>query len=211
MKKIVLKKPVIYLSCFIAFVLSFGILYYVDYSNSKLDKKPEEDFQYVSRLFGSDDLPVVASEAMIMRPYTDDNVKILQNFYDYKGSEEQQENSITNYEQTYIQNSGVVYGGIDNGFDVTASLAGTVTSIKDDNLLGKVVEIKVSDKVITTYQSLSEVMVKEGAEINQGDVIGKSGESNINKDLGSHMVFKLKIDGNYVNAEEYYDKNINEL
>ena len=31
------------------------------------------------------------------------------------------------------------------------------------------------------------------------------------KELGKHIVFELKIDGNYVNPEEYYDRNVNEL
>ena len=61
------------------------------------------------------------------------------------------------------------------------------------------------------YQGLKEVNLKENDGINQGDYIGKSSETNLGKELGKHIVFELKIDGNYVNPEEYYDKNINEL
>ena len=156
-------------------------------------------------------MPVVNTDEKIMRPYTDDNVKIVQNFYDYKATEEEQENSIISYEQTYIQNSGVAYGGVENGFEAISSLPGTVTSVKEDKLLGTIVEIKNTDKVTTIYQGLTEVKVQANDKINQGDVIGKSGESNINKDLGSHIVFQIKIDGVYVNPEAYYDKNVNEL
>ena len=48
-------------------------------------------------------------------------------------------------------------------------------------------------------------------EEDQGDYVGKSSETNLGKELGRHIVFELKIDGNYVNPEEYYDKNVNEL
>ncbi|MBQ9011382.1 MAG: M23 family metallopeptidase [Bacilli bacterium] len=212
MKKRVLKKPVLYLSYVLIFALTFGALYYFDFSNSKLkESDSDDDMQYVSRLFGSDDLPVVNTESTLMRPYTDSNVKIVENFYNYKGTEEEQENSITNYEQTYFQNNGVAYGGVDGGFDVMASISGTVSLVKEDKLLGNVVEITSSEKVVTIYQGLSEVKVQKDATVRQGDIIGKSGEANINKDLGSHMVFMLKLDNIYVNPEEYYDKDVNEL
>lgn len=212
MKKIKLKKNALYGIFVGVFALLLGTVYYIDYQHNKLENtKPDDDYQYVSRLFGEEDMPVVNTDEKIMRPYTDDKVKIVQNFYDYKGSEEEQENSIINYEQTYMQNSGVAYGGIEKEFDVISSLPGTVTSIKEDKLLGTIVEIKNTDKVTTIYQGLTNVNLKENDKINQGDIIGQSGETNINKDLGSHVVFELKIDGKYVNPEEYYDKNVNEL
>ena len=212
MKKVVLKKKAVYSLGAFVIALLFGALYYVDYSNAKLQPKDtDDDMQYVTRLFGEEDMPVVASENVIMRPYTDDNVKIIKNFYDYKGEEKAQEDSIINYEQTYIQNNGIAYGGIENAFDVMASLPGVVVDVKEDKLLGNVVEIKYSDKVTTIYQGLSEVNVSKDAKVNQGDIIGKSGETNINKDLGSHLVFELKVNGEYVNPEDYYEKNADEL
>ena len=185
----------------------------MNFAGSTLKSKENntDDLQYVSRLFGSDDIKAVNASTIIMRPYTDDKVKIVQNFYNYKGTEKDQENSIINYEQTYIQNNGVAYGGIDQNFDVISVLDGTVTSVKEDKLLGNIVEIKASDKVTLIYQSLTDVTVKANDSIKQGDIIGKSGPSNMNKDLGNHMVFELKIDGVYVNPEDYYDKDINNL
>ena len=213
MKNVRLKKPVLYgiwTGVFAALVVT---LYYMNFAGSTLKSKENntDDLQYVSRLFGSDDIKAVNASTIIMRPYTDDKVKIVQNFYNYKGTEKDQENSIINYEQTYIQNNGVAYGGIDQNFDVISVLDGTVTSVKEDKLLGNIVEIKASDKVTLIYQSLTDVTVKANDSIKQGDIIGKSGPSNMNKDLGNHMVFELKIDGVYVNPEDYYDKDINNL
>ena len=215
MKKVRLKKPVIYGMYAVIFALLLGALYYADFSNSKLADVPvsntDDDYKYVSRLFGDDTTAVVSTDAIILRPYTDSNVKVLQGFYNYQATEGEQESSIINYEQTYIQNSGVIYGGVEKGFDVVSALNGTVTSVKEDKLLGNIVEIKNSDKVVTIYQGLSEVTVKENDAITQGMVIGKSGESNMNKNAGKHIVFKLKVNGVYVNPEEYYDKNLGEL
>ena len=210
MKKIKLKKPALYGIYTGLFALLLGALYYVDYSNNNLQdtKQKEDDYDYVSELYESEDVPVVGTSSIIIRPYNDGNVKVVQNFYDYKGSEEEQENAIINYEQTYLQNNGTCYGGVDN-FDVVSILDGTVVSVKEDKLLGTVVEIKNSDKVTTIYQSLAEVSVKENDAVAQGQVIGKSGTSNLNKDLGNHLEFELKVNGSFVNPEEYYDKDIN--
>ena len=211
MKKIKLKKPAIIGIYTGVCVLLLGTLSFASYSSNSLkEENPDNDYQYVSRLFG-DDVPVVNTESTIIRPYTDSNIKIVQNYYNYKGEEKEQENSIINYEQTYIQNSGVAYGGIDGDFDVVSVLPGTVTSVKEDKLLGNIIEIKNSDKVTTIYKGLTNITLKENDAVSQGTIIGKSGETNIGKDLGKHFVFELKIDGKYVNPEEYYDKNINEL
>ena len=92
-----------------------------------------------------------------------------------------QQNAIINYDTTYIQNNGTSYGGIDDTFDVVSVLPGKVASVKEDKLMGKIVTIEHESNVITTYQSLSEVTVKEGDTVAQGTVIGKAGESNSRK------------------------------
>lgn len=183
--------------------------YYATYSQSKLEE--EEDYTYVSKLFDEQIEPVVNSNQYLIRPYNNENVKVVQNFYDYKGKEKDQENSIINYDTTYLQNNGVAYGGINDTFDVLAALDGMVSSIKDDNLLGKVVTITHSNGITTVYQSLSEVTVKENDQVVQGTVIGKAGESNINKDLGNHVSFEIMKDGKYLNPENCYETSIDKL
>ena len=147
----------------------------------------------------------------ILRPYTDSAVQVLQGFYNYKADAKDQENAIVNYEELYMQNTGVAYGGVENEFDAVSVLPGTVISVKEDKLLGFTVEIKNNDRITTIYQGLKEVNLKANDSINQGDYVGKSSETNLGKELGKHIVFSLKLDGNYVNPEEYYDRNINEL
>lgn len=211
MKNIKLKKPVIYTACVGVSTLLLGGLWYADLSQKSLQTSNEEDYTYVSKLFDDGVKSVVSTQNTIIKPYTDTNVKALNNFYDYKSDEKSQQNAIINYDTTYIQNSGIAYGGIDDTFDVVSVLPGKITSVKEDKLMGKIVTIEHDNNISTTYQSLSEVTVKEGDTVASGTVIGKAGESNLEKDLGKHVLFEISVDGKYINPNNCYDKTVSEL
>lgn len=159
------------------------------------------------------DIPVVSTDTQIIRPYVDGNVKIVSDYYDYTATNEEQEKSILYYEDTYMQNSGVDYALADNkvAFDVVSILDGTVTSISDDDILGTIVEIKYSNDLIGVYQSMGEVFVNVNDNVMQNTVIGKSGLSNIGKDLGNHLHFELYYQGMVVNPEDYFGKLLGEI
>ena len=114
------------------------------------------------------------------------------------------------YEDTYMQSSGVSYGGVDN-FDVVAILDGTVISVEKDDILGNVVQIQHSNDLISVYQSLKDVKVKLNDTVKQGTVIGSAGESNIDKSLGNHLYFELINKNSIVNPELYFDKLLSEI
>lgn len=202
--------PVIYGGCVLAFVVS---MYFAGVIANRYLFGKSDDIQYVDGEIteGLDrDIPVVSTPSVIVRPYLNNDVKLAKSFYDYKADSESQENSIILFEDTYMQNSGVDYTNSEV-FDVISILDGSVISVKEDNLLGTTVEVRHSNDLISVYQSLSEVIVKEGDELIQGQIIAKSGMSNINKDLGNHLHFELYYKGSIVNPEEYYNKDINEL
>ena len=202
--------PVIYGGCVLAFVVS---MYFAGVIANRYLFGKSDDIQYVDGEIteGLDrDIPVVSTPSVIVRPYLNNDVKLAKSFYDYKADNESQENSIILFEDTYMQNSGVDYANSEV-FDVISILDGSVISVKEDNLLGTTVEVRHSNDLISVYQSLSEVIVKEGDELIQGQIIAKSGISNINKDLGNHLHFELYYKGSIVNPEEYYNKDINEL
>ena len=155
------------------------------------------------------DLPVIKEEVKLLNPYTDNNVKIGKYYYDYKSDKAKQEQSITENDSTYMQNSGLDFVANDT-FDVVSSLDGEVTNVKEDDLLGKVVEIKHDNKYITIYQSLSEVSVKKGDKVMQGQIIGKSGTNELDSEIGNHLHYELYINGKVVNPEEYLNKVIEE-
>ena len=175
-------------------------------------KKVPSDFVYVSKIILQDTHPVINVEenATIGLPYTDKEVKQSRGFYDYNKSDEEQENSLIFYDDTYIQNSGIDYSKKDV-FDVVSILDGTVTSIKEDKLLGKIVELKHSNELISVYQSMGEITVKEGQEVTKGEVLGKTGTSNISSDLDNHLHFELYYKGQVVNPNDYYNKKLEDL
>ena len=100
----------------------------------------------------------------------------------------------------------IIFLVVPDTFDVIAIANGTVTRVKEDDSLGKTVEIKHDNGLISTYQSLSEVSVKKDDVISQGQVIGKSGINEIDKDLGNHLHLEIYENGISVNPEMYLGK-----
>lgn len=203
-----LKKSVIYALYALAFITIMGTVYLLDMVSSPT--RFDDNTTYVNDIIIENDLPVVSINNTIVRPYTASNISIGRSFYNYQDNEENQKNSLIYYDGTYIPNSGVDYKS-DEIFDIVSILDGTVTKVTENNLLGKIVEITHSNNVISIYQSMSEINVTEGDAVLQGAVIGKSGESNISKDLGNHLHFEIIINGKNVNPENCYDKKIDEL
>lgn len=210
MKKRKLKSNIVPIIYGLVAILGIGSAYLIENMLNNAVFKEEDHYGYVSETITEEEVPVVNTEPTLIRPYNDTELKILKNYYDYKADETSQQNALIYHENTYMQNSGIAYGGKDN-FDVIAILDGEVVEVKNDKLLGNIVQIKHNEKIISVYQSLSETNVKKGDTIKQGQVIGKSGTSNISKDLGSHLLFELIINGTTVNPEDYYDKLVNEI
>lgn len=202
--------PIIYGGCVLAFVIS---MYFAGVIVNKYLFNKTDDLQYVDEEIIEDldrNIPVVSTPSIIIRPYLSNDINLAKSFYDYTADNESQENSIILFEDTYMQNSGVDYTN-NEIFDIISVLDGNVISIKEDNILGKTIEIRHSNDLISVYQSLSDVFVKEGDDVIQGQIIAKSGISNINKDLGNHLHFELYYKGTIVNPEEYYNKDVNEF
>lgn len=170
----------------------------------------DEEVNYVSNSILDNTIPVMSEDTVILKPYTDTSVKVGKFFYNYQDEKERQQNSIVYHENTYMQNSGIdfVNGNI---FDIISVLDGTVINVKDDELLGKTVEIRHNNDLISVYQSLSEVTIKKDDEVIGGQVIGKSGENELDKSIGNHLHFELYYKGQIVNPEDYFNKKINDL
>lgn len=174
--------------------------------NSVTKTPIEENYTYVSNTILEESIPVMNEKIMIINPYLDQGVTIGKEYYDYKGESSHQEKSIVYYDGTYMQNSGVDFVS-NNVFEVVSILPGTVTDVKEDELLGKIVEVK-HDKYVALYQSLSEVSVKKGDSIFQGQPIGKSGTNELDKVIGNHLHFELSYDGNIVNPLDHLNKEL---
>lgn len=176
-------------------------------SNLQKDTSEDELTSYVTSTVLEEEQPVIKESTMMINPYTDATVSIGKNYYDYKADAETQEKSIVYHDNTYMQNSGTDFVG-EKVFDVVAVLDGSVTDVKEDETLGKVVEIKHENGYISIYQSLSEVSVKKGDMVTQGQVIGKSGTNELDKDMGNHLHFELYVNGTVVNPTLYLNKEL---
>lgn len=164
--------------------------------------------RYVTKNIFDEVYPVINISKGIEKPFNDASVKIVKSFYDYK--EENHENSIIYYENTYMPNTGIIYKG-DETFDVLSIYEGEVIKIEEDEIMGTIVTIKHSENVLSIYQSLKDVKVKEGDLVNKQDVIGSSGKNNLSSDIGEHLHFELIVNGQNVDPEKYYGKTLEEL
>lgn len=149
-------------------------------------------------------------DKIIIRPYKDEKVKILKNFYENTSEKNIQEQSLIFYENTYLQNSGIDYGK-DEVFDIFSIYEGTIIDIIEDNILGKIVQIQHTNDLIASYQCLGEIKVNKNDTVIQGEIIGTSGTCNISKNLGNHLHLEISKQGKMLNPELIFNKNVNEI
>jgi stage II sporulation protein Q len=169
-------------------------------------------YDYVSKsIFDyEEEIKVVNTGEKIQRPYSDGDVKIVKDYYDYSADAAKQESALIYYENTYIPSSGVSYSN-NNTFDVLSVLEGKVVEVKEDLTVGNTIVIEHTNGIVSVYQSVDNISVKQGDIINAGFKIAASSTSNISPELNNHLYFELIIDGICVNPENYYDKLISEL
>lgn len=149
-------------------------------------------------------------ESKIERPYVSSNVSISKSFYDMTDNEAKQQNSLVYYENTYLQNSGVLYSST-SAFDVISAFDGKVTNVSKDEILGNFVEITHNPNLKTIYYSLSEVQVKKDDTVMSGDVLGKSGDNSLNGETENCLLFEVYHNGTAIDPEDFYNMSIEDL
>lgn len=169
-----------------------------------------KDYNYAVDTQFENTIPVVDTQTSIIKPYLAENVTIGKYFYDFEADEEKQQNSIIFYENTYMQNSGVDYVS-ETTFDVVSVLDGEVISVETDTTLGNIVKVKHDKNIITVYQGIDNVELKEGSLVNQGTIIGTSGTSKINTNYITSLHFEVYYNGELIDPENFYTLNIEDL
>ncbi|MCA1032078.1 M23 family metallopeptidase [Bacillus timonensis] len=201
--------PAIYLAS--AAIILTAVLWYQSLNNEVADP---------GKKYGSDNLPGVVTkeepnvpvnatvENFAMPVLDKDAVEIFKQFYDVDASAEEQEAALVFYDNTYYQSRGLDIVAKDGKeFDVVASLSGTVTKVAKDPLFGNMVEIEHSNGVVTVYQSLSNVKVKEGDTVKQGQILAKAGKNVFNQEAATHVHFEVRnSEGKALNPLEFFDK-----
>lgn len=202
------KKNIIYvLTSSVIFLSAISLIVILNISKS-YESGYLKQTGYVYNILNKLAIPVNSEEKndKIIRPYTDNNIKVVKKFYDYLKPAEEQEDALIFFEDTYMQSDGVAYSNGEK-FNVIAAYDGKVEEVINDEFIGNSITIN-HEGFKTVYQSLSEIDVKKGDFVTKGTIIGVSGTSNINSDLGNHLFFEIIIGDKNVNPEEYYDKKL---
>lgn len=207
-----IKNSVIYTLYIVSFLLILASIYLMEISSTTSLESEDSPYRYVSKSIFDNTLSVVSQEKnfKFIKPFVSEDVKIKKTYYDKDDEEKEQENAIIYYENTYMQSTGILYTS-SSSFDVKAVYDGKVISVKEDDLLGNVIEIEHDDGIKSLYQSLNDVKVKEGDIVKQGDIIATSGVSNLFKDEENALYFEIINDDYNINPLLCYEKTISEI
>lgn len=196
--------PTLYMTCIGIIVLSLTFI------TKDLKTSNGEDTTYVMNALVDEVKPVINTEqTTAIKPFTSDKVNVNKTFYDKNDTPEVQEKSLIYYENTYLQNSGIIYSSAEE-FEIIASLDGTVVDVKQDEILNTVVYLSHDNNITTIYYGLKDVTVKVNDKISQGEKIGKSNCNKFSSEKNS-MLFEVNNNGQVINPEQLYTTNSNEL
>ena len=175
-------------------------------------KVAEHEEDATAHDYNEEAVPAAQQQEVFVEPVLANGSEVKTPFYDVNASAEEQESALVFYNNKYHQHQGIDYA-LKSGeaFDVAAAMSGTVEKAEKDPLLGYVVQLKHSDGVATVYQSLANVNVEEGDEVEQGDIIGEAGKNQFHKDAGVHLHFEIRKDGVAVNPQEYFGKSVSAI
>ena len=87
------------------------------------------------------------------------------------------------------------------GTDILATADGTVISARKKGMLGKTIVIDHGYGMVTRYAHLHGFLVKKGASVKRGEVIGKMG--NTGRSTGPHVHYEVRLNGIPVNPGKY--------
>ncbi|WLR50694.1 M23 family metallopeptidase [Bacillus tianshenii] len=203
--------PAIYLAS--AALILTGVLWFQNSNDQTSPAEVEEPSQSDVSYSDEEAVPVNMAEEFFQMPAENENsVFIQKHFYDYDATTEEQQAALVFYNNTYYQNTGIDLA-TENGeaFEVVASASGTVVKAEKDSLLGNVVEIEHEDGIVTVYQSLENVKVEQGAEVEQGQVLGTAGRNVYNQEAGIHAHFEIRSNDVAVNPVDYLNKPLSQL
>lgn len=207
MKRKSLFIPTIYLLMIFALTIS---LYFARKAYLEYNLSLNEKITYVSSGIFNRSIPVVNIEENITAPFSNQEVKVARYFYNIDDSLEQQQKSIVFYDDVYMPNTGIDYNHTEQ-FDVLSIYSGTVIDVIDNELMGKTVEIRHNNELISVYQGLDNVEVQKGDIIGFGDKIATSGTSIINKDLGQHVHLEIYKNGEVLDPLKCIGKKLGDI
>ncbi|MCX4248756.1 MAG: M23 family metallopeptidase [Bacilli bacterium] len=170
-----------------------------------------DDNSFVLKDIASSDLPVINEvKKVVEKPFNDEKTNINVNFYSKTSSKEEQEKALILYDNTYMPSTGIIYSN-ENAFDILAVAEGKIEDIKEDEIFGTIITIKHTNNLTTKYSSIKDAKVNVGDTVNTGEIIGTSGVNKVTSVSENMLYFEMIHNGKYVNPEEYYNKEIEEM
>lgn len=127
-------------------------------------------------------------------------------FYDASASDEEREAAmvLNASDNTYTPHTAVDLARKDaKDFEVLAALSGKVKVAEQTPLNGFEVQIQHENGLVTVYQSLKDVKVAVGQDVEQGDVIASAGQSELEAEEGIHVHFEVRSNDQSVNPTNW--------
>ncbi len=132
-----------------------------------------------------------------------DQVAVLQDFYDVTADEETREKALLVFNQIFTTSSGVSLSVNNEPFEVRAAMSGEVTKVKLDAFTGNQIIITHPNGMETRYSSVTDILVKEGDKVIQGQALATTVDNESNPTAGNHLHFEVLQDGEHVNPRNF--------
>lgn len=190
----------------LALIVAIGVLVLYYMIGSILnDNLVPEDTMFINILNKQEETVEVQKEVVTkaIKPYTDENVTISKYYYSKEDDSTRQQQSLIKYENIYMPNTGILYSS-DKEFNIVATLDGKIASIKEDKILGNIIEIEHTNGIVTIYQSIKNVNVNIGDTVKQGDIVALSGPNKLENEKENCLHFEVYQNGNLINPENFY-------
>ncbi|MEK3888496.1 M23 family metallopeptidase [Bacillus sp. FSL K6-3431] len=151
-------------------------------------------------------------ENFAMPVQNEDDVKVITEFFDATASEEKQESALIVDGNTYRPSLGLdIAQSEGKEFKVVSALSGKVAAVRQDSLLGNVIEIEHEKGIMTVYQAVKDIKVKAGDKVKQGDVLATSSTSQLNKAAENHVHFEIRKESKAVNPLTFFGQPVTAL
>ncbi|QVK17773.1 M23 family metallopeptidase [Mycoplasmatota bacterium] len=196
---------------FLALILgAFFVLSQLN-NSKKDDVEPVGTQTTVTTEQNNQDTNLVEDEVFKL-PLDAENPEIARNFYDAEATLDEQLSSIIQVDNIFFINNGVNYTvDKETDFNVLVTLTGTVTKVRQDALVGYLVEVEHLYGIKSVYHSLATVNVAVGDQVEQGDLLGKAGANNYDQDSGIHVHFEVLLGNINLNPNELIGTKISEF
>ncbi|MEC2323213.1 M23 family metallopeptidase [Lederbergia lenta] len=151
-------------------------------------------------------------ENFAMPVQNQDEVEVVTQFFDSAASAEDQEKALIVDGDMYRPNMGLDIAHKEGKeFKVVSALSGKVAAVRQDNLLGNVIEIEHDKGIMTVYQAVKDIQVEAGDMVKQGEVLATSSTSQLNKAAENHVHFEIRKESKAVNPLSFFGQPVTAL